>query len=524
MPLLGPLGTPGGALGSFESEANDATATAGSVTLTLTPEAATATGDAIASAGSVALTLTPEAATVTGDADAAAGSVALTLTPEAPTVTGDALASAGNVELHLGVHEATPVAPGPTGTIAYGRRLPRFKLTIYDPLIGHETPRQSSSIDLNPDIESLTVTKTLGQGFEAIVAGYDKFIHFPNEMTPRHFRALQQPQYMKPFSHIVLTERDGVVAEARLQLAYRPAGRVNQFQAQGYGSTGLLDGVVRSEDKTTMYRSGELLSLVLRGQAPTIRIPTSPTFWQEPGVPMTLGQFDLLYPSEIKDQIVKAGDSQGNLLSFLVLQDRTATLLPLVPPARPDYIVDWDDTVTYQDLYDQTYGALYLQYTGGVSPEFKQASGDSVQYFERLADFKAKYGFMRTAHIQGGQMTDSQAQAFGQSWLKASAVGVVAAGLALGGQFYGDVQGLRLAAGGTRATWFVNPGEWVQIGDDDDAPILPIIRISQDCNSLAFTAQLGVPSVDWTNAVFNLRASSRSFRQLRSSDTGAKVF
>jgi hypothetical protein len=317
-------------------------------------------------------------------------------------------------------------------------------------------------------------------GWPLLSVGYDKFIKFPDG-EERHFGRLQQPAILRNFAHIALTEGQRIVWEGRALLNHLPGGRLQAFQCKGYGYTGLLDQPYLNTS-TALQTSGQIFREAVASCAPTLTIG-GPSKYIDPGVYHPYSAFNYQFPSQIMQQLLTDGDSQGNQLAFTVYEGRIVSLLPQTEPTRPTYIVDFTDDVDWQTNLEGCYGAVRYQYSGGSQPAVY------VEAPQSLATWTDQHsGLSRIATVNGGTMTDAEALAKATTWINNNSNPAIAGTFTIGGRFFGDVQGLRLASGGTRAPWLVRAGETVQVGDQG---VLYIAQTTFDGNACQLSVSLG---------------------------------
>ena len=380
------------------------------------------------------------------------------------------------------------------GTYASGRRLPEFKLLLYDPLTSPKMTQQSSRIDLSPDIESLSVSTQMDGGYTALSVGYDKLIHFPAG-EERHFGRLQKPAELRDFAHVALMEGKRAVWEGRALLPDLPGGRLQMFQAKGYGYTATMDKPYLNTS-TQEQTSGQILREAITSCAPTLTI-AGPSHYVDPGVYHPYNSFNYQMPSQIIQQILTDGDTQGNQQKFTVYERRLVSLMPQTAPTRPTYIVDFTGDVDWQRNLDGCYGAVYYQYSGGSQPAVY------VECPQSLSVWSDQHGgLVRIGSQNGGTLTDAEALAKATTWINANSNAIVAGTFTIGGRFWGDVQGLRLASGGTRAPWLVRAGQTVQVADQGT---YFIAQTQFDCNSLQLKVSLGTTAFNQDRMIARLR-------------------
>jgi hypothetical protein len=418
----------------------------------------------------------------------------------------------------------TFVQPLPAGVLVSGRRAPRFKLAFYAPLTGSATPVRLSGIDLNPELTSLSFTRQNDGGDCALTAGYEQTSRFPNESVPHHFGRLQQPVDAPRFAHVVLSENGQPVWTGRLMLPERPGGRLAALQATGYAYTALADAPWISADPSVLT-SGEILRQALSQAAPVFGIAEA--LWTDPGVPHALNSFggftltsgaavSLRYPRELLTQFLQEGTQSGLALRATTVRQAGGRMLlglaPLIAPAEPDYRIDFTPDVSWKEDLSSTYGGVYVLHSGG----------SQQPVFVQNPLFPQSYnGLARTAYVNGGNLDDAGAAAFGQNWLTQNSVPAVSCTFTVGGSSMGVVEGMPLYAGGTRAPWLVKDGEYVAVGDQG---VYPITKVSVDCSTLQATITLGQQDFGWERTVRLLRQSAAAYSLGNSPVTGARAF
>jgi hypothetical protein len=409
-------------------------------------------------------------------------------------------------------------------TNATGRRLPAFRLAFYDPLTGPSLTRQSSHIDLSPDLEQLTFTKQIDGGDCAMSAGYDELVKFVSG-EERHFRSLSQNVEVKDFAHVRLTEGKRAVWGGRVLLPEYPRGRFAAFQAKGYMYTATNDNpYLPGFNNTQQANSGVILRQALQSCCPMLT--PNEARWSDPSVPHPYNAFHMQYPSQIVQQMLTDGDYLGNQIGLVSSEhnDRKVSLFSQTGTGRPTYIVSMEDAVSWQRNLEGIYGAVYYNYSGGANPPINNGNGTGAIYVECQQSLKTwadqHGGLSRIAQVSGGTMSDAVALAKAQTWIAINSVVAVAGTITVGGTYFGDVQGLRLAGGGTRAPWLVEPGQTVQVADQG---IYYIVQTSFNGNTCELTVSLGSLRFGQDRMLRGLRTSAGHVAAQTSPVSGAPV-
>jgi hypothetical protein len=177
-----------------------------------------------------------------------------------------------------------------------------------------------------------------------------------------------------------------------------------------------------------------------------------------------------------------------------VYEDRIVTFAPRVPPVgvpgdMPDYLLPFDETITWVEDYTQVVGGVVVTYSALTgSSSGVGSSGVGMTGLLTNPDFLAQYGFQRTQVVSGGTMRPTSAAAFGQTYLGLNIlpqyqVAVVRTGL----------RGMETPSGDTVEGWQVRAGDWLQAGADPSLPPLPLITTQFDCVAGTLQVQVGQP-------------------------------
>lgn len=424
----------------------------------------------------------------------------------------------------------------PVGALAVGRKAPRLKVSFFRPLIGADAPVQIGGRDYSPDVISLQVTTAINCGYQQGQIVWDLQPRSPSPSVARHERHLEQRDDIRHLVHLVVTDNSEIVWEGRISKLYAPGGRMNRADVIGYGNFATKDYPLQWANATATYSSGQILQQAVTTAAPMLHVGAqsgaSPRTaaagiqYVDPGVPHT--QADLAntkYLSEVLDQISKEGNLAGDPVWYGVYEDRTLYLLPLVPPAMPDYLIDWSQAVDYQEDGENLYGALVLTYSGGTrSPLTWPAGGTNADWVQEWG--LSINGFPRTAHIDGGTLSDARALAYAQTQLGVLSGPAVSCKVTIGGPIgEGELSGIRLATGGTRGPHLVRAGEWVQIGADEDAITLPIVRTTLAVSGTAITnvLELGALYPDERRFLYEARQTARYYALGNNPNTGSSA-
>ncbi len=134
----------------------------------------------------------------------------------------------------------------------------------------------------------------------------------------------------------------------------------------------------------------------------------------------------------------------------------------------------------WHEDYSKLVGKVVIRYTDLDGPGATTISPAIVD-----PAFVSKYGFLRGAVVEGGQMRANAAETFAQSFLATRANPAYAVRV-----LRTQRQGLRQPGGTDVDPWRVRAGQWIQIGDQ---PFLPIMQTQFDCSAQTLQLDCGEP-------------------------------
>lgn len=357
-----------------------------------------------------------------------------------------------------------------------------YSLVISEPLnsLRRITPMQTVHMDIDPDVVQLSFSTTLPGGFASLEVGlYDP-------ATPQ-YGYLPRIAALPPFAHVQLWDGSFLLFEGRIMFTTRPGGDIRGFRAIGYGFTALTDGYYASTDATSVTAKTVLLD-VLSSAAPLIR-PAMGERFRDTEIAHTYAEMDGMVPTSVVDQLSREGGMAGYTQSEfvytvwdpLVYEDRVLTWMPREPLAKPEYLIPFDDSVSWEESYESMYSHAATRYTvAGVVTDTAVIESPG---------FVDAWGFSRYILLNGGEMTSVGATQFATTWLQIHSTPDVSCTINRS-----RLRGLERRGGSEVPARNVRAGVgWVQVSDQ---PYLPITQVDVDLNTDNVTIQCGAARVD----------------------------
>lgn len=188
--------------------------------------------------------------------------------------------------------------------------------------------RPLATLDINPAVESIQITKQAPGGFATLDLGF-ALNDDPTQPVPY----LSQPIVAERRSHIV-ARIGGRIAFEGVPTFVNPAG---QLQAEGYG--------LASPNWGAFTQAGDdpVDTRVILAEAVRLSPFLVPVQIDDPGGQRTWGEFQYQSPASVLNALTMAGDASMSVpLVFTVYEGRATRIVAAIPPDVPDYQVSYD--------------------------------------------------------------------------------------------------------------------------------------------------------------------------------------
>lgn len=157
---------------------------------------------------------------------------------------------------------------------------------------------------------------------------------------------------------------------------------------------------------------------------------------------------------------------------------REVRLISPEPPAVPDYLVPFDDSVLVRRVVSNLYSAVRVK--------FKNPDGSTGRELVSAGPLPLSVlGYQRIKSLTSLSSDRQAAIAAAHEWLRAQGAGVVIGGVKRTGG-----RGLERWGGGVAQPWSIRPGQWLQVADQ---LMQQITRVVLNLKTLDVTVSLGPP-------------------------------
>ena len=352
----------------------------------------------------------------------------------------------------------------------------------------------------NPFVTATTVSKARPGGFMGGTIGLAELPTSGVQGRARGWPYLPQPVFAVPLGHIEVYCGTRIVNEGRLIEGDFIGSVAGGMRIEGYALQAANDtpwdspGLLAADP--AFYPAGRLLLQALAETCPFLPPAQSINFIDN-GTLHRHSELTGKTAAQLAQQFGTEGDGTS-LYDFMVGMGRQVSYLPRLAPPIVQYREDVDGGVTIQETGTDLAGTVYVRYTDAFTGASNQLVGPFTD-----PTFSARFGGLsRTKEIQGGTMSAAGATAYGRTWLAKFSQPVFRVSIKRDAW-----RGVRHAPGGMRSPWFVEPTEWVKVGN---LPALPIIRLDCDVSSGVTTIQLGDPPMSGSEMQRSLIAGLRA--------------
>ena len=230
-----------------------------------------------------------------------------------------------------------------------------FSLLLTTPLLPGTTSGRIMGYDLNADVTGLTYSTALPGGYENLEVTLQRTMRTEGvELVD-----LEDPVDVTHFAHVQLWIGAFRAFEGRVVRISRAGGAVSGFGVRGYGLEALTDDVCTSQDATPRS-AGALLAATITQRAPLLTI--GPNF-VDTGVLHAPTEFTGRAPTDMMQQFLSEGGNDGSQWDYWVYEDQVVNFAPRQTPDVPDYLIPFDDQVTWDEDAITLTGGVVVTYT-----------------------------------------------------------------------------------------------------------------------------------------------------------------
>lgn len=401
-----------------------------------------------------------------------------------------------------------------------------YSLTISSPLqYPGQTPARTTYLDLAPDMATCVVTTADPGGFATLDMQFQRGIFGAGA----EFAALEAPHDIGAFHHVELRVGQRLLHAGRMMaIDFNDSGNISGFESVGYGIAAIADNFIESVEQSKKT-GGTIVREVLQQYAPLLRL--GPSFI-DPGTLHSKSEYHALFPTDVINALIReggaafsgvvtnAGGAGGDVSNgswvWLVYEDQIVQFYPRLPPANTpidpvNYAINFDHRVQWHEDYRNLVGEVAVRYTNldgnsvtTLSPRFTNPT------------FKRRYGFMRSAVLEGGKMRSASAEQYAQTYLANRAEPGYAVAIERAQQ-----QGMSRPYGGVEIyPWLPRSGEWLTVGDKQP---VPLIHTQYDFAGEVATYECGAPLPGGSNLMRTMTRVMGHVLRGTSAITGARV-